>query len=428
MRFHSPLLMCFSLFAMVCLMASSKVYADAPYVDSKAIKERFKNISDDDMKMLRDKKILLVSRSFGLNLCNGLRKLSKEDAKYEMLGSFVRYDIPRKGFESVEPDAFKEHHFVHVLGTYWPHTKRMEETDDLIRKAPHEFGKIVDAVIIFFHIGTPNNFDAISAKIDAMQKDYPKVKFIYVTSGFLAKEKAKENEASFEFSEKVREKYKGKVPLYDMGAILSDDHRDGHFFCAEYSKDPAGIHPSTDLGEMMMAKGFLLVLTEAFKSDAKAVLPGDASKASANAPQSVAAETIALTHPDAVAVRAILDKGGLPQRTVEGVSVVENGRIVKLYLQEAGLTQLSDEIGQLTELKLLHLYGDRALNLPLLTNVSPAIAKCTKLEELLLNSNDLVTLPAQITALKKITSFSVADNPLKPLSPAVTEWVKSHSK
>jgi hypothetical protein len=410
--------------AAICVLTTSGLRAEAPYVDSKAIKERFKNITEADMKMLREKKILLVSRSFGLNLCNGLRVLAKEDAKYDLLGSYERYDIPRKGFDSISADAFKDRNFVHVLGTYWPHTKRMEETDDLLRKPPHEFGKTVDVVIVFFHIATPDNFDAITGKMDAMQKDFPKVKFIYVASGFMAKEKEKENAASFAYAEKVRERYKGKAPLYDMGAILSDDHNAGHHFAPDYSKDPAGVHPNTDLGQTMMAKGFLLVLTEAFKNDGKAAAP--AVPASRAEVAGAKVETLAPTHPDYVAVRAILDKNALTKKTVESITVVENGRVVKLYLQEGGLAELTDEIGVLTDLRLLHLYGDRALGLPLLKKISPAIAKCTKLEELLLNNNDLTTLPAEIVGLKKLRSFTVDDNPIKGLSPALSQWVKAH--
>jgi hypothetical protein len=127
---------------------------------------------------------------------------------------------------------------------------------------------------------------------------------------------------------------------------------------------------------------------------------------------------------DAKAVQAILTANGLTKKKVEGVSVVENGRVVKLYLQEGGVKVIPDAIGELTELRLLHCYGDRNLKLPLLTKVSPAIAKCGKLEELLLNQNDLATLPPEIAQLTNLKVLSIADNKLKDLSEVVKAWAE----
>lgn len=66
----------------------------------------------------------------------------------------------------------------------------------------------------------------------------------------------------------MRARFKGKVPLYDLGAILSDDFRCGHAYCPEYSKDPAGVHPNLDAGQTIMAKGFLLILRDTFREAA----------------------------------------------------------------------------------------------------------------------------------------------------------------
>ena len=56
----------------------------APYVDSKAIKERFEAITAEDMDLLRQKKILLVSRSFGLNLFKGLTRMALSSGRFGM--------------------------------------------------------------------------------------------------------------------------------------------------------------------------------------------------------------------------------------------------------------------------------------------------------------------------------------------------------
>jgi len=178
----------------------------------------------------------------------------------------------------------------------------------------------------------------------------------------------------------------------------------------------------------MMAKGFLLMLRDTFRAPwppkaelgplSKIIFPG--------------AEKIPADHPDAKAVRAILDANGLKDIKVDDVSVVEGGRIVKLYFQEIGVANLTSSIGDLTELKMLHVYGDGNIypdssqkrSCPLLKTVDPAIGKCTKLEDLLLNYNDLTTLPDSITNLTKLTVFSVAHNHLQNLSPSLANWFK----
>lgn len=137
-------------------------------------------------------------------------------------------------------------------------------------------------------------------------------------------------------------------------------------------------------------------------------------------------QTLPATHPDVKAVRAILDANGLKARTVESVSVVRNGRIVELYLQDGGIAELTGDIGSLTALQKLHLYGDRSLQLPLLTKISPAIGQCAELQELLINQNDLTTLPVEITNLQKLKVLSLADNHLLDLAPAVHDWAKKY--
>ncbi|MBN2582796.1 MAG: leucine-rich repeat domain-containing protein [Planctomycetes bacterium] len=405
----------------------------APYVDSATIKERFKEITAEDMQMLRGKKILFASRSFGLNLCAGLKALAREDAKYEFLSSYARYDVFKaNGDVGVIPaDAFKQANFVHFLATYWPHTKRVEEVEQVLTQKPHEFGKQADVVVIYFHTADPKNFEQYATKMDAMQKAMPNIRFIYVTAGFMDKDKqAKLNEQAHAWSELVRQRYKGKAPLYDLGKILSDDFRCGHGYCPEYSKDPAGVHPNLDAGQTMMAKGFLLVLRDAFKwkpgsgddappKDAK----DPAAPSEAKGDMAVPVELLAGDHPDYKAVQAILAANDLT-RPVVGVSVVENGRVVKLYLQEGGVKVLPDAIGELTELRVLHLYGDRSLGHPLLEKVSPAIGRCTKLEELLLNQNELRTLPEEIAKLTNLKLLSLADNHLKNLPEAVAAWAR----
>jgi len=49
------------------------------------------------------------------------------------------------------------------------------------------------------------------------------------------------------------------------------------------------------------------------------------------------------------------------------------------------------------------------IGLLLLKTIDPAIGNCTKLEELLLNSNELTTLPVEITRLGQLKFLSLGD-------------------
>ena len=398
----------------------------APYVDSQAIKDRFDQITAADMDMLRQKKIILASRSFGLNLVKGLGQLAKLDSKYDLTSSYQRFDVNKAGGDVgiIPADFFQGKNFLHFLATVHPALKRVEEMEKLLTEPPHEFGKSADAVIIFYHTASPDTFEPYKKAMDSMQARFPKIRFIYVTSGLSGPKFAKNNENSMAFGEKARAELKGKVPLYDMAKILSDDFRDGHVYCPEYSADPADLHPNLPAGETMMAKGFLLVLKEAFSQDAAtptATITPTPAPVTSSATQP---ETLTADHPDMKAVRAILNANGLQQKKAEGVSVVKGGRIVELFLQEGGITQLPDEIGTLTGLRKLHVYGDRNLPLPLLKSISPAIGRCIEMEELLINENNLATLPAEIIRLEKLTNLSLGDNQLVNLPPEVAQWAE----
>jgi hypothetical protein len=171
----------------------------------------------------------------------------------------------------------------------------------------------------------------------------------------------------------------------------------------------------------MMAKGMSLLVRDTLTWNP----PADAASATVAPPAATSSvETLPADHPDARAVRRLLDANGLTKKQVDAVSVVENGRVVKLFLQEAGVKEITPDIGQLTELRLLHAYGDRTLGLPLLTTVSPALAKCTKLEELLLTQNSLDTLPPELATLKNIKTLSIAENPLTTLPAEVKAWAE----
>lgn len=410
--------------------ATAPIVMEAPFINSKAVKERFASITAQDMDLLRQKKILFCSRSFGLNIRAGLERLATQNPSYQLLGSYQRFDVFKAGGDLgiIPADVFQKVNFVHFLCTHWPYTKRVEEMDTVLRSGPHTFSAVADAVIVLFDDASAATFEPFVAKLEAWRRDFPRIYFIGVTGGLMGPVRAKDNAASHAFGELLRAKYRGNLPIYDMAAIESDDFRVGTVFCPEYSTDPAGVHPNTEAGMTMLAKGFLLVLRDAFRMP---VGGPAARKSSAKIPSGTkpapvisSTETLPIDHPEYRAVRAILDANGLTAKKVEGVSAVRGGHVVALYLNEGGVVEIPDAIGDLPKLEILYVYGDRTLSYPLLRRVSPAIGRCSKLNDLLLNNNELTTLPEEIASLRAITKLSVGDNRLHNLSPAVSAWLK----
>lgn len=410
------------LFAFLCAAVRIPA-ADAPYVDAKAVRERFDSITTADMETLRGKKIIFATRSFGLNTWRGLEQLARKDGKYELLSSSERFDIRRGGGDVniVPADIFSRKNFVHLLISHWPLHLRLEEMESLLAKPPHSFGEQVDIVVIYYEIASPSVFETYVQTMSDWQKRYPRARFIHVTGGVQGPKQARANTDAHAFGRLVRERLKGKVPLYDMEAILSGDWRDGPLVLPEYSTDPAEVHPNTPEGEQALAKGFLLILKEALAHTPAA---SGASSPPTSAPAATARETLPPEHPEIRAVRAILDANGLRSQSAADSVRVENGRVVALYLQEAGIARIPDEIGVLTALRTLHVYGDRKLDHPLLREISPAIGRCAGLEELLLNDNDLATLPADIAKLRKVRLLALGDNRLRDLPAEVVDWAR----
>ena len=89
----------------------------------------------------------------------------------------------------------------------------------------------------------------------------------------------------------------------------------------------------------------------------------------------------------------------------EGVTM-ENGRVVKLELEEFGLTgAVPAEIGRLSALRELNLSDNQLTSLP------AEIGQLTSLEELNLSGNQLTSVPAeigQLTSLRSCTSAAIS--------------------
>lgn len=253
------------MFSAAAALLSGGVFADsAPYVGAYEADTFFSTITSNEMDVLRTKKILFLSRSFGLNMRDGLTDLKNQNPMYNILGSYVNYDVMNNGLGTVATNAFANYNFVHCMATYWPHTTRLTELNTLMRDAPYSFGNQVDVVMVYFHYALESVFDTYTNTLDKLQADYPNVKFVYVTAGFMDTNHVSENTQSAAFSAKVRAKYRGNAPLYDLGYILSNDDPAFLGYRPEYSTDPAGVHPNAPFAEQRMGKAFLLMLRDLY--------------------------------------------------------------------------------------------------------------------------------------------------------------------
>lgn len=237
---------------------------NASYVGAYETDNFFSTITSNEMAALRTKKILFLSRSFGLNLMNGLARMEAKNSMYDFNSSYIKYDVLNNGLSIVETNAFANYNFVHCMATYWPHTQRLIELNTLLRDPPYSFGNQVDVVMVFYHTATAALFDTYKNTMDSLRADFPNIKFIYVTSGLSGPQYNSNNTNSAAFGALVRAAYKGKVPLYDLGYILSNDGGCGDVCCPENITDPTGLHPDSPIGEERIGKAFLLMMRDLY--------------------------------------------------------------------------------------------------------------------------------------------------------------------
>ncbi len=408
----------------ICAFTSRGVAAEAPFVDSKAIKERFETVTAKDVEELRKKRILVISMSMGRNLMTGLTLLGKSEPQYQITEGLRRPEGVGGDLKGMPADIFAEPGLVHMIGVRRPALRRVEQIEQLMRNEPWSMGNKVDIVMIIYVAEVDAKFfPTYRKRMEDLRREFPKTRFLHCTTSVIGDTPAARNSKGMqEFSDLMRKEYRGKEPVYDLGAILSDDFRDGPKMLPEYFKDSTGVHPDKPAGMLMMGKGFVLAARDTLRWDGGTLPPPTTSTVAAPAP---VVETLPPTHPEYLAVRAILDANKLNDAQVADRTLVRDGHVVELLLQESGVTTIPDAIGKLTHLERLHCYGDRNLKLPFLHTISPAIGKCQALKELLINDNDLKSLPDEMASLDKVERLSLAGNRLQNLSPTVEKWGKS---
>ena len=93
-----------------------------------------------------------------------------------------------------------------------------------------------------------------------------------------------------------------------------------------------------------------------------------------------------------------------------------DGRVVELMLDDVGLTgAVPAEIGQLTSLKRMWLWGSQLTSLP------AEIGQLTSLVELYLGRNQLTRVPAEVGQLASLKELDLRANQLTSLPAAIRE-------
>ena len=106
------------------------------------------------------------------------------------------------------------------------------------------------------------------------------------------------------------------------------------------------------------------------------------------------------------------------KKALEKIKQAEESGDPILDLSGMGLTTLTPEIGNLTNLTQL------ILNWNQLTTLTPEIGNLANLTELYLNGNKLTTLPAEfgnLTNLTNLTELGLKGNPIEEIPPEVLE-------
>src|SRR4030042_1055198 len=256
----SPFLAAMLALSVLCPAVSVQA-EDAPYVNAAVADTEFSNITVQCMDIIRSKKILLASYSWGLGMRSGLYSVPDDYGYiYNTVGIHYSadYDVRAAGSYNVIPsNAFEVAvvpMLVHYIGLGDGHT--VPEFGNLIRNGPWYFKNVIDVAMVF----GDDPYDNYPATFDALRSDFPNIKFIYTTSGLAAITDSR-GPWMRSWSANIRALYKNVAPLYDYEYIVNDDGRCGDGYCPEYSTDPAGIHPNTRFINNRAAKGFLLMLS-----------------------------------------------------------------------------------------------------------------------------------------------------------------------
>ncbi len=254
------------------------------YVGAYSVDHEFSIVTDECMKVLRTKKILLGSRSWGLGLGSAMGRVDK---KYE-----VNWEsFHAKGYVSaanmfLPADLFAGPKVVqYTLDTS---KNRWLYMDDFLRKDPWKFGEKIDGCLQLLYTVGDKNMEDYFPILDALIRDYPNVKFAVCTHhvnasgmdlrGNEQKEDSAWNIYGGAYSDQVLARYYGKVAIFDLrdiastrpdGTVCSFESNGKTYrkMCPEYNTNKDMLHLNSPDGSKRLPKGFLILLTKMFCAD-----------------------------------------------------------------------------------------------------------------------------------------------------------------
>ena len=267
----------------------AKAGAKAPiYVGAYSVDHEFKFVTEECMKIIRSKKVLFGSRSWGLGLGT---LMARKDKKYEVVWDSHSRERVNDTERVLKADAFEQPKIVHYVFDMVP--KRWAYMDDFLRKDPWKFGGKIDGAFQSLYCGAQKEAQQMAEEyfpmLEKLIRDCPKVRFAILThpvSGDGPDMKGKHKDAASawnigggDYSDKVVKRYYGKIPILDIRDIVST-HADGkpctfehngktyRKLCPEYNvKGGDLIHPNTPEARERMGKGFILLLAKMFCAD-----------------------------------------------------------------------------------------------------------------------------------------------------------------
>jgi hypothetical protein len=260
------------------------------YVGAYSVDHEFQFVTDECMEILRTKRILFGSRSWGINLG---KIMSSKDPKYAL--TWEPYNTPQISDQNrvLKPDVFDQPKIVHYIFQMDP--RRWAYLDDFLRKDPWKFGSKIDAAFQSLYCGPKKEAEQMAAEyfpmLDKLVKDFPNVKFAIWThpvsgDGLDHKGQEKPPESDWnigggDYSDAVVRRYYGKLPILDIRDIVSTlpDGKPCTFqyngktyrkMCPEYHIERGKadlIHANSPEGRERLAKGFILLLAKMFCAD-----------------------------------------------------------------------------------------------------------------------------------------------------------------
>jgi hypothetical protein len=267
-----------------------------PYVGAYSVDHEFKFVTEECMKIIRSKKILFGSRSWGLGLGT---IMGSKDRKYELVWESHASERVNSTERVLKPDAFDQPRIVHYVFEMVP--RRWAFMDDFLRKDPWRFGGKIDGAFQSLYCGPQKEAQQMADEyfpmFDRLIEDFPNVKFAILThpvSGDGPDMKGNPKDAASawnigggHYSDAVFKRYYGKIPILDIRDIVStrpngkpctfeSNGKTYRKLCPEYNINKDLIHPNSPEARIRMGKGFILLLAKMFCADK--LPPTDAPK------------------------------------------------------------------------------------------------------------------------------------------------------